>query len=160
MRRRLARLRNQSALSNSSWAAPVKLVIVSLVAALVAFAAFTWWALESSGVAVLETRARNNSIRSTHVWFAEPNGDLWLEAGTPENPWYLDIQRDSLVSFSAPRRSGRYIAQRVDYPAAHDEIRSLLREKYGLRDWWVALLFDTSRSVAVRLTPSSEHSPE
>lgn len=137
----------------------MKIVIVRFIAVLVAFAMLTWWALESNGVAVLETRAPDDSLRSTHVWFAEPDGDLWLEAGTPENSWYLDIQRDPLVSFSAPGRSGQYIAQRADDPGARDKIRSLLREKYGLRDWWVALLFGTSRSVAVQLTPSSERSP-
>lgn len=129
----------------------MKIAILGLVSALVAFTTLTWWALESSGVAVLETRAPDGSLRSTHVWFAEPNGELWLEAGTPENSWYLDVQRDPQVSFSAPNRSGRYVAQRVGDPAAHDQVRSLLREKYGMRDWWIGLLFDTSRSIAVQL---------
>lgn len=129
----------------------MKIAILGLVSALVAFATLTWWALESSGVAVLETRAPDGSLRSTHVWFAEPNGELWLEAGTPENSWYLDVQRDPQVSFSAPNRSGQYVAQRVGDPAAHDQVRSLLREKYGIRDWWIGLLFDTSRSIAVQL---------
>lgn len=134
----------------------MKVVIASVAAALVAFAMLTGWALESSGVAVLESCAPDGSLRSTRVWFAEPRGELWLEAGTPENAWYLDIQRDPLVSFSSAGQSGWYTAQRVEDPGAHDEIRSLLREKYGLRDWWVALLFDTSRSVAVQLTPSPD----
>jgi hypothetical protein len=138
----------------------MKIVIVSIAGVLVAFAVLAWWALESSGVAVLETRAPDGSLRSTHVWFAEPNGELWLEAGTPENSWYLDIQRDPVVSFSAPERSGQYIAERIGNPGAHEEIRSLLGEKYGLRDWWVDFLFDTSRSVAVQLKPFSERSPE
>lgn len=138
----------------------MKLVIVSIVAALAALVLSTWWALESSGVAVLQTRAPDGSRRSTHVWFAEPNGELWLEAGSPENSWYLDIQRDPLVSFSTPERSGHYLAQPVEGRGAHDEVRSLLRRKYGLRDWWVGLLFDTSQSVAVRLAPSPERSHE
>ncbi len=136
----------------------MKIAIVSLVSVSAAFGLITWWALESSGVAVLETRATDGSPRSTHVWFAEPNGELWLEAGTPENSWYLDIQRDPLVSFSSLQRSGQYIAQRVQHPAAHGQIRSLLRDKYGMRDWWIDLLFDTSRSVAVQLVPPVRHS--
>ena len=139
----------------------MKIAIVSLVSVSAAFGLITWWALESSGVAVLETRAADGSPRSTHVWFAEPNGELWLEAGTPENSWYLDIQRDPLVSFSSLQRSGQYIAQRIQDPgAAHDQIRSLLREKYGVRDWWIGLLFDTSCSVAVQLVQQREHSPQ
>jgi hypothetical protein len=142
------------------WAAPVKIVSLSLVLAAVALALFTWWALEASGVAILKTRAPDGSLRSTHVWFAERNGELWLEAGTPKNSWYLDIQRDPLVSFSARERSGQYIAQRVEDLGAHAEIRSLLREKYGIRDWWVDLLFDTSRSIAVELAPPPGHSQQ
>jgi hypothetical protein len=138
----------------------VKIVIATIIALVVAVSTFTWWALEWSGVAVLETRTADGSLRSTHVWFAEPNGELWLEAGTPENSWYLDVQREPLVSFSAPHRSGQYIAQRVADPLAHDKVRSLFREKYGLRDRWVALLFDTSRSVAVHLDPPHDPSDE
>lgn len=140
--------------------ARVKIVLASIVASVVALSTFTWWALEWSGVAVLETRTADGSLRSTHVWFAEPNGELWLEAGTPENSWYLDVQREPLVSFSAPHRSGQYIAQRVAEPWARDKVRSLFREKYGLRDRWVALLFDTSHSVAVQLVPPRDHGQE
>jgi hypothetical protein len=133
----------------------VKVFIAILVAALLFFIAFTWWALESTGVAVLETRAPDGSLRSTHVWFAEPDGEIWLEASAPESAWYRDIQEDPRLSFSATDRSGHYVAQRIEEPDAHDQIRSLLREKYGVRDRWVTLLFDTSRSVAVRLVPES-----
>jgi hypothetical protein len=140
--------------------APVKIAIASLTSVLTAFALITWWALESSAVAVLQTDAPDGSLRSTRVWFAEPNGELWLEAGTPENAWFLDIQRDPFVSFSSPERSGQYVAKRVQDPRAHDQIRSLLRDKYGYRDWWIGLLFDTSRSVAVQLVPTRKHSPE
>lgn len=132
---------------------PLKWAIASLLGALLVAVLFTGWALESGGVAVVETVAPDGSVRATHVWYAEPNGELWLEAGTPENGWYRDIQREAAVAFSAPGRAGRYRALAIDDPGAHDEIRSLLREKYGVRDWWVALLFDTSRSVAVRLAP-------
>lgn len=134
----------------------MKVVLEGLGAALLLFVAFTWWALESSGVAVLETRAPDGSPRSTHVWFAEAGGELWLEAGAPENGWYRDVQKDPRVSFSANGRSANYVAQPHEGPDAHVEIRALLREKYGVRDGWVALLFDTSRSVAVRLVPTPE----
>ena len=123
-----------------------------------AFVAFTGWALESGGVAIVETHAAGGSLRSTHVWFAEPDGELWIEAGTPENGWYVDVQRDPRIGFTADRRSGDYLAERVERPDAHDEIGALLRAKYGVRDWWIALIFDTSRSVAVRLVPAPEGS--
>ncbi len=131
----------------------LKFAILGLASLLVVFGLATWWALEAGEVAVVETRSPDGSVRSTHVWFAEPDGELWLEAGTPQNPWFQDVQRDPTLSFSAARRSGRYTAHPISSPTGHDEIRSLLRQKYGLRDWWVGLLVDTSGSVAVRLSP-------
>ena len=41
---------------------------------------------------------------------------------------------------------GRDVAYRVEAiidPTGHDRIRALLRDKYGLRDWWVGKLVDT-----------------
>lgn len=129
----------------------MKIAIISAVLVLAALVGFTWWALESGGVAVIETQAADGSQRETHVWFAEPDGELWLEAGTPANAWYVDVQADPRVGFSADGRTGAYMARPVAEPEGHDRIRSLLREKYGVRDWWIALIFDTSSSVAVRL---------
>jgi hypothetical protein len=131
----------------------VKTALAVLAALAAAFAGATWWALESGGVAVVETRAPDGSLRSTHVWYAEPDGELWLEAGTPENGWFEDVRRDPTLGFRAEGRTGRYLAQPLEEPGAHERIRSLLRRKYGLRDRWVGLLVDTSRSVAVRLVP-------
>ena len=129
------------------------IVLAASAALIVTFALATWWALESDGVAVIETLAPDGTARSTHVWHADSHGELWLEAGTPENPWFEDIRQRPTVTFTAEGRSRRYTATLVDDPAAHAQIRGLLREKYGARDWWVGLLVDTSRSLAVRLEP-------
>jgi hypothetical protein len=123
---------------------------------LVAFIATSWWALESSGVAVVETRGVDGSPRSTHVWYVEPDGELWLEAGSPENGWFRDVQENSTLTFTAKRHSGRYRAQPLDSATAHRRIRQQIRAKYGFRDRWIGLLVDTSRSVAVRLVPDDE----
>ncbi len=131
----------------------LKRALIAIAALTVAFVATTWWALESGGVAVIETRAPGGSIRSTHVWYAEPDGGLWLEAGTPQNAWFQDVQQHPALTFEADGRSARYNAQVVDDPSGHPQIRALMREKYGLRDLWVGLIFDTTRSVAVRLLP-------
>ena len=131
----------------------MKRALIGVTVLAVAFVATTWWALESGGVAVIETRTPEGAVRSTHVWYAEPNGELWLEAGTPENAWFQDVQQDPSLSFEANGRVSRYAARPVDPPAGHSRIRSLIREKYGLRDRWVGLIVDTSRSVAVQLLP-------
>ena len=121
----------------------------------VSFVLFTWWALESDGVAVIETTMPNGQTRSTHIWFAETNGDIWIEAGTPENTWYVDIQQESTVLLATAERSGRYIAETIPGEAAHLRVRSLLRKKYGIRDRWIDFIFDTSKSIAMRLVPKS-----
>jgi hypothetical protein len=128
--------------------------LTTITALLVAFALATAWALEADGVAVIATHAPGDEPRATHVWYVESDGELWLEAGTPENPWFTDVNRNPRVAFSADGRSGDYLAEPVYGPEAHTRIREWLREKYGVRDRWVGLLVDTSQSVAVRLIPA------
>lgn len=123
------------------------------------FVAGTWWALEASEVARIETRAADGTVRSTHVWYVEPEGELWLEAGAPENGWFRDVLGDPRLSLEADGAVGRYRVQVVDTPAAQRRVRTLLREKYGWRDRWVGLFVDGSRSVAVRLEPVDEPTP-
>jgi len=127
---------------------------VTISALLVAFAGTTLWALESDGVATITTHAPDGETRSTHVWFVDFDGELWLEAGTPENPWFTDMKRDPRIRFSAAGRSDDYLAEPVAGSETHTRLRQWLRDKYGLRDRWVGLLVDTSHSVAVRLHPA------
>ena len=134
-------------------AAVVALIVLGVVL-------LTWWALEWSSVAVLETQSADGTVRSTHVWYAEPDGEIWIEAGTPENGWYVDVQEDPVVSFSTPERSSEYVAQIIPGHEAHLRIRDLLREKYGFRDWWIGVLFDTSQSVPVRMVSQSSNAPQ
>ncbi len=132
---------------------PLLILVATLVAA---FGATTWRALESGGVAVIETETPEGTVRSTHVWYTEPDDELWLEAGTPENPWFQDVQQNPVLTFRANGRSARYVARPVDDPSGHSRIRSLIRDKYGFRDRWVGFIVDTSRSVAVQLFPVEE----
>jgi hypothetical protein len=135
----------------------LKRVVQMVVGAVVLFALVTWWALESDGVAILQTKMQSGAIRSTHVWFVERGGELWIEAGSPSNAWYRDIQEEPAISFSNPDTSQEIQVRALPDPdgAAHDRIRSELRAKYGLRDWWIGHLIDASRSVAVRLVPAN-----
>jgi hypothetical protein len=137
----------------------LKRSVIAVVTFVLAFIAITWWALESDGVAIVETRATDDSTRSTHVWYASRGDELWLEAGTPENPWFVDVRRDPTLTFIAENRSSQFLARPVTDASGHDEIRSMLREKYGFRDWWVGLLVDTSKSIAVRLVAAEGSQP-
>lgn len=119
----------------------------------VTLAAITWVALElGGGVAVVETRAADGSTRSTHVWFVEDGGQLWLEAGTPENAWYQDVLRDPAVSFHAAGRAGRYRAEPDPGRERQRWLRERITARYGWRARWVALYVDPEGSIPVRLS--------
>lgn len=134
-------------------------VALAAAAALALFAGVTWWALESGGVAVVETRRPDGGTRATHVWFVEQEGVLWLEAGAPGNGWFSDVQRDPALRFSFAGVSARYRAVPVADPAHRTALRDALRERYGLRDAWVGMFVDGERSMAVRLDPLADGLP-
>jgi hypothetical protein len=131
----------------------VRAALGLLVAAALGFVALTWLALESGGVAIVETRAPDGATRATHVWFVERDGALWLEAGSPGNGWFTDVQREPRLRVRIGNEIREARAEIV--PEASHDVRAALRAKYGWRDAWVGLLVDSSRSVSVRL-----HQPE
>jgi hypothetical protein len=92
------------------------------------------------------------------VWYAEHDGSLWVEAATPEREFLLDVRQNADVLVDVTGSASRYRGEVVDAPSGHDTIRVLLRQKYGVRDWWIGLLQDTSRSLAVRLYPEARQS--
>jgi len=126
---------------------------IALVAAAASLAALVWWVLESSGVAIVETRAADGTTRSTRVWYAKVDDAVWLEAGRPEHPWYRDVQRNPRLVVRAGDFVGDFDAATVPGPKAHAHVRALLRARYGLRDEILGWVIDTSPSIAVRLTP-------
>jgi 2-iminobutanoate/2-iminopropanoate deaminase len=136
----------------------------ALLALLVAAAAFTAWALEAGDVAVLVTERAGAGVRETHVWWIARDGAVELEAATPERAWLAEALEAGEVALERDGRRERFRAERSDEPGARERVRAALREKYGLRDAWVGLLQDTSRSVVVRLLPLArarfDRSPE
>lgn len=129
-------------------------IALLLLAAVAALAATTWLALEGGEVALLRARAADGGFESVRVWIVEADGAAWIEAATPERPWYQSLRMHPEVE--VVREGGevrRYRAIPEPGPDGHARVRALLREKYGWADRWVGLLQDTSRSVAVRLEP-------
>jgi|GEM_PF-4934272 len=84
--------------------------VVVLVAAIVLFAGSTWWALEAGGVAVVRTQEPGGSMHSSHVWYVQHNGQLWLEAGSPKNKWFVDLRYDPKIRLQFEGSSRRYTA--------------------------------------------------
>jgi len=111
----------------------------------------TWWALESSEVLTIETHRADGSVRSTHVWWIEWNGQLWLEAGSPTNGWFVDVEKRPEITVRWEEGPREYVALPAPGDAVHGWIRALIREKYGFRDWWINRIVDTTESIGVRL---------
>ena len=128
-------------------------LLAGLAVLAAAFGAITLLALEGNEVAVLRTRDAGGSVRETRVWLAEQDGALWVEAATPERPFYLDLLARPEVEVVRTGTAVRATAQPEPGAAGHERIRALLAARYGWADAWVGFLQDTSRSVAVRLTP-------
>ena len=129
----------------------MKRALAAVAALLVAFAAVTWWALESGGVAVLRTQRPDGSLRTTHVWYADADGVTWIEAANPQREFIADLRRYPEALLKREGSEGSYRAEVSRTPEDHARVRALLREKYGARDAWVGLLADTSHSLAVKL---------
>ncbi len=133
--------------------------LLAVGVAIVAFGAITWFALEGYDVAILRTRAADGTIRETHVWVAESAGDVFVEAATPKRAWLLEVEAQPEIELVHAGATVRYRALPEPGAEGHAKIRQLLRGKYRWADQWVALLQDTSSSVAVRLVPISSAQP-
>jgi hypothetical protein len=133
-------------------------LLVAAVAFAAVFGAVTLVALEGRSVAVLRTSSPGGEDHRTRVWFAEYDGALWIESATDSRPFYLDLQKEPglAIELMGPpwarnTKTVRGRAELLPEPGGHDRIRTLLREKYGWADAWIALLQDTSGSRAVRV---------
>lgn len=121
--------------------------LIALVIALLTLV--TVAALESGDVIRVETvNAQTQQLRETRIWFVHSDERLVLEAGKPDHPWVLDIMHVNHLRLSGQGLDGKY-QSRLLGPDSHDEIRRLMRAKYGWRDVWVGWIFDTSRSRMV-----------
>ena len=126
------------------------LYLVSL--AVFGLAGLTYIALELRDVAEIETYdAKNTEFRRTHVWYIQDNGRLLLEAGNPHNSWVADLTQPGKVRIFGQGIAGEYEVTKHD-AISHTEIRQRIRAQYGWRDWWVSLIFDTSKSFMIEAT--------
>jgi hypothetical protein len=119
----------------------------------VLFVGVTAYVLESGGVGIVATRQADGEERSTHVWPARIDGVLWLEAGTPENGWYVDVQSTSEVWLDYEGVRAKYRAVPVLDVGAQRRLRAAIHDAFGWRDSWVGIWVDSGGSIAVRLDP-------
>jgi hypothetical protein len=131
----------------------VKRAVAALITLVVLFGGVTYAALELGGVARVETQQADGSLRETHVWFVKDRREIWLEAGTPDNGWFVDVEKMGELSLAIDGKPFRYQAEISRDPADRKRIRGLLRQKYGWRDGWVGMFVDQESATPVRLVP-------
>lgn len=125
-------------------------MIVALI--VLALGATTYGALESGGVVVITTqRADGGGARGTRIWYVTQADRVLLEAGDPRNPWVADLNTAESLRFTGEGLDGEYRFKLHDR-SSHEIIRKHMRKKYGWRDWWISLVFDTSNSFLVEVS--------
>ena len=122
-----------------------------MVAVCAVFAAVTVVALEGRDVVVLRTVGDDGTAHDTRTWIAADDGALLVEAANDARPFLHDVRGNPALVLRRGAASHRCRATPLPNPDGHRRIRRLLAEKYGWADRWIALLADTSGSVAVRL---------
>jgi len=133
----------------------MRTLLALAIAGLLLFGAVTLYALEGHEVVVLRTTDHRGTPRETRVWIVDEGDHAWIEAATPEREFYRDLLARPEAELIRAGAISRIRAEAIPGPEPHRHLRALLRAKYGLADWWVGLLQDTSRSVAVRIAPAS-----
>ncbi len=128
----------------------------ALLVTILTVGAITLYALEGNDVIVLHTHSPDGAMRTTRTWVAADGVALWVEAAQPERPFFRHLLVNPEVEVERNGALRRYRATPIGNPDGHARIRAMLAQKYGWADWWISLLQDTSRSVAVRLDPLEE----
>lgn len=126
------------------------LAVVGIV--VLSFVGVTFFALEYGDVAVVETLDKSTGKqRLTHIWHVHTGDQLFLEGGSPTNPWVQDLEYLSTIRLIGNGIDGEYAFVIRDDADNHAEIRALMRAKYGWRDRWVGIVFDTSKSMLIEV---------
>ena len=130
-------------------------VAAVLAIALAGGAAITYLALELGEVVIVETvNSDGTRLRQTHIWYVHQPDGLYLEAGHPDNPWVRDLEQMQTLTLSGEGISGEYVFEQHESAADHQRVREMMRRKYGWRDSWIGVVFDTTQSQLIELEPA------
>ena len=138
----------------------MKLVVVAvaLLLALGVAYALAHLALIEVGreVVVLHKWTPGGAVHRTRLWIVDDGPCSWLHHGHADSPWIGRLESDPIITIERGGQTRRYHAARD--PESHERVHQLLREKYGIADWWVRFVTggtERCRAVPVRLEPSA-----
>lgn len=98
-------------------------------------------------VIVLRTQDAEGSWLETRLWIVDDGEQAWVHGG--DSRWMRNLRANPLVEVERGGKVHPYRA--VPVPGPHQRVHELLREKYGIADWWVRFIAGDEGSVPVRL---------
>ena len=94
------------------------------------------------------------AVHKTRLWIVDDGPYAWLHHGDAKSAWIRRLETDPIVTIERGGRTRQYRA--IPDRESHARVHELLREKYGIADWWVRFVTGgTERcpAVPVRLEP-------
>ena len=101
-------------------------------------------------VIVLRSQDPEGATVQTRLWIVDDGEHAWIH-GNRDSVWMRNLRENPIVEVERGGASQQYRADPVAGP--HQNIHELLREKYGIADWWVRFISNEDDAVAVRLEP-------
>ncbi len=115
-------------------------------------------------VVVVHEPTPTAAVRKARLWIVDDGAYSWIHPGNANAQWWIrHMDAHPIVEIERGGETRRYRA--LPDPAAHAKVHRLLREKYGVADWWVRFLEGTDtrsglltwgekcKTVPIRLEP-------
>ena len=95
---------------------------------------------ETGEVVVLHSSDDAGEVHETRLWVVDSGGAFWLRSGSSARGWAERVAKRPAVEVERSGQRRHYAASAVPTAEARELIDRLMREKYGLADWWATLL--------------------
>jgi hypothetical protein len=86
-------------------------------------------------VVVLHKWTADGTEHNTRLWIVDEGRYSWLHHGYADSEWIRRLATDPIVTIERDGRTRQYRA--IPDPESHQRVHELLRQKYGIADWWV-----------------------
>jgi hypothetical protein len=99
-------------------------------------------------VVVVHEPTPSGVMHRSRLWIVDDGGHSWIHPGNANAQWWVQqMDANPIVEVERGGETRRYRV-RPD-PDAHAKVHQLMRQKYGLADWWVRFLTGTDTNSGV-----------
>jgi hypothetical protein len=115
-------------------------------------------------VVVVHEPTPTGTAHKTRLWIIDDGPYSWIHPGNANARWWVQhMDANPMVEIDRSGENRQY--RSLPDPTAHAKVHQLLREKYGVADWWVRFLGGTDtrsglltlgekcKTVPIRLEP-------